>query len=164
MPNLEQQFTQAMFDIYRGAKTEAGYNAIIFLQHLAAISSRLIGEAGRATPLSQPQTGRFGDGVKDMPGTGWLGGRIAPALRGAVPERAVASLTNGVSQRFAPASWQRAPGRRHRQEPFRAKAEIKPRQLVGRHQAVCVEGKPSVYRPRPSISFPMVFASLTSTA
>ena len=41
------------------------------------------------------------------------------ALRRAVRERAVASLTNGVNQRFAPASWQRAPGRRHRQEPFR---------------------------------------------
>jgi hypothetical protein len=62
-----------------------------------------------------------------MPGTGWFGSRIAPALRGAVPERAVASLTNGVSQRFAPASWQRAPGRRHDQERFRAKAEIKPK-------------------------------------
>ena len=40
---------------------------------------------------------------------------------------AVASLPNGVSQRFAPASWQRAAGRRHGQERFRAKAEIKPK-------------------------------------
>ena len=36
-------------------------------------------------------------------------------------------LTNGVNQRFGPASWQRAPGPRHRPEPFRAKAEIKPK-------------------------------------
>jgi hypothetical protein len=35
MPSLEQQFTQAMFGIYRGAKTEAGYNATIFLQMIS---------------------------------------------------------------------------------------------------------------------------------
>ncbi|MBV8105467.1 MAG: hypothetical protein JO223_12760 [Hyphomicrobiales bacterium] len=32
MPNLEAQFTEAMFDIYRRAKAEAKYNATIFLQ------------------------------------------------------------------------------------------------------------------------------------
>jgi hypothetical protein len=35
MPSLEQQFTQAMFDIYRRAKTEAGYNASIFFQMIS---------------------------------------------------------------------------------------------------------------------------------
>jgi hypothetical protein len=35
MQSLEQQFTQAMFDIYRRAKTEAGYNATIFLQMIS---------------------------------------------------------------------------------------------------------------------------------
>jgi hypothetical protein len=35
MPSLEQQFTRAMFDIYRRAKTEAGYNATIFLQMIS---------------------------------------------------------------------------------------------------------------------------------
>ena len=47
--------------------------------------------------------------------TGWFGSPIAPALRGAVCERR-RCLTNGVNQSFSPpASWQRAPGRRHRQ-------------------------------------------------
>ena len=32
MPDLEAQFTAAMFDIYRLAKSEAKYNATIFLQ------------------------------------------------------------------------------------------------------------------------------------
>jgi len=32
MADLEAQFTQAMFDIYRRAKAEAKYNATIFLQ------------------------------------------------------------------------------------------------------------------------------------
>ena len=32
MQGLEEQFTQAMFDIYRKAKVEAKYNATIFLQ------------------------------------------------------------------------------------------------------------------------------------
>ncbi len=32
MKTPEQEFTQAMFDVYRRAKTEAGYNASIFLQ------------------------------------------------------------------------------------------------------------------------------------
>ena len=31
MQGLDHQFTQAMFDVYRRAKTEAGYNATIFL-------------------------------------------------------------------------------------------------------------------------------------
>jgi hypothetical protein len=35
MPSLEQQFTQAMFDIYRRAKTEADYNASIFFQMIS---------------------------------------------------------------------------------------------------------------------------------
>lgn len=35
MQSLEQQFTQAMFDIYRRAKSEAGYNATIFLQMIS---------------------------------------------------------------------------------------------------------------------------------
>ena len=35
MPGLEQQFTQVMFDISRHAKTEAGYNATIFLQMIS---------------------------------------------------------------------------------------------------------------------------------
>jgi hypothetical protein len=35
MRSVEQQFTQAMFDICRRAKTEAGYNAIIFLQMIS---------------------------------------------------------------------------------------------------------------------------------
>jgi hypothetical protein len=34
MANLETQFDQAMFDVYRRAKDEAGYNATIFLQML----------------------------------------------------------------------------------------------------------------------------------
>lgn len=34
MPNLETQFDNAMFDVYRRAKEEAGYNATIFLQML----------------------------------------------------------------------------------------------------------------------------------
>ncbi len=34
MPNLEAQFEQAMFNIYRRAKDEAGYPANIFLQML----------------------------------------------------------------------------------------------------------------------------------
>lgn len=34
MKKLEQQFDEAMFDIYRRAKKEAGYNATIFLQML----------------------------------------------------------------------------------------------------------------------------------
>jgi hypothetical protein len=32
MPDLEAQFTEAMFDVYRRAKSEAKYNATIFLQ------------------------------------------------------------------------------------------------------------------------------------
>jgi len=32
MPTLDQEFTQAMFDIYRRLKVEAGYNASIFFQ------------------------------------------------------------------------------------------------------------------------------------
>jgi hypothetical protein len=35
MRSLEQQLTQAMFDIYRRAKSEAGYNATIFLQMIS---------------------------------------------------------------------------------------------------------------------------------
>jgi hypothetical protein len=35
MPSLEQEFTQAMFDIYRRAKVEAGYNASIFFQMIS---------------------------------------------------------------------------------------------------------------------------------
>ena len=35
MPSLEQEFTQAMFDIYRRAKIEAGYNASIFFQMIS---------------------------------------------------------------------------------------------------------------------------------
>jgi hypothetical protein len=35
MANLETQFAQAMFDIYRRAKLEAKYNATIFLQMLS---------------------------------------------------------------------------------------------------------------------------------
>ncbi|MES1200984.1 MAG: hypothetical protein ABUS57_06000 [Pseudomonadota bacterium] len=34
MPELEKQFTQAMFEIYRRAKDEANYSANIFLQML----------------------------------------------------------------------------------------------------------------------------------
>ncbi|MGV3554227.1 MAG: hypothetical protein ACO1OD_03120 [Croceibacterium sp.] len=34
MDGLETQFTAAMFDVYRRAKDEAGYNATIFLQML----------------------------------------------------------------------------------------------------------------------------------
>lgn len=34
MTNLEKQFDQAMFDVYRRAKDEAGYTATIFLQML----------------------------------------------------------------------------------------------------------------------------------
>lgn len=34
MANLEEQFDQAMFDVYRRAKEEAGYNATLFLQML----------------------------------------------------------------------------------------------------------------------------------
>jgi hypothetical protein len=34
MPDLEAQFGEAMFDIYRRAKTEAKYNATVFLQML----------------------------------------------------------------------------------------------------------------------------------
>jgi hypothetical protein len=58
MPNLEQQFTQAMFDIYRRAKTEAGYNASIFLQMISDrggvdTAKRLSTRANRrtATPI-----------------------------------------------------------------------------------------------------------------
>ena len=36
MPSLEQEFTQAMFDIYRRAKVEAGYNASIFFHDLGS--------------------------------------------------------------------------------------------------------------------------------
>ena len=32
MPDLSKQFDAAMFDIYRRAKQEAGYNATIFLR------------------------------------------------------------------------------------------------------------------------------------
>jgi len=32
MPSLEKEFTQAMFDIYRCTKVEAGCNASIFFQ------------------------------------------------------------------------------------------------------------------------------------
>ena len=35
MPDLEAQFTEAMFTIYRRAKSEAHYNATIFLQMIA---------------------------------------------------------------------------------------------------------------------------------
>jgi len=35
MQKLEEQFTQAMFEIYRVAKAEAKYNATIFLQMIA---------------------------------------------------------------------------------------------------------------------------------
>ena len=34
MADLDTQFDQAMFDVYRCAKVEAGYNATIFLQML----------------------------------------------------------------------------------------------------------------------------------
>lgn len=34
MPDLKAQFDTAMFDIYRRAKAEAGYNANLFLQML----------------------------------------------------------------------------------------------------------------------------------
>lgn len=34
MANIEAQFDQAMFDVYRRAKDEAAYNATIFLQML----------------------------------------------------------------------------------------------------------------------------------
>jgi hypothetical protein len=34
MANIETQFDQAMFEVYRRAKDEAGYNATIFLQML----------------------------------------------------------------------------------------------------------------------------------
>ena len=34
MADLDKQFTEAMFDIYRRAKSEARYNATIFLQML----------------------------------------------------------------------------------------------------------------------------------
>jgi len=34
MADLEAQFTEAMFDVYRRAKTEAKYNATVFLQML----------------------------------------------------------------------------------------------------------------------------------
>lgn len=34
MADIETQFDQAMFDVYRRAKDEAGYNATIFLQML----------------------------------------------------------------------------------------------------------------------------------
>jgi hypothetical protein len=36
MPNLDAQFTEAMFTIYRRAKTEAKYNATVFYQMLAS--------------------------------------------------------------------------------------------------------------------------------
>lgn len=35
MFSLEQQFTEAMFDIHRRAKTEEGYNATIFFQMIS---------------------------------------------------------------------------------------------------------------------------------
>jgi hypothetical protein len=58
MPNLKQQFTQAMFDIYRRAKTEAGYNATIFLQHLAAILLAPAGRSGTGNPTKPaPKSG-----------------------------------------------------------------------------------------------------------
>jgi hypothetical protein len=34
MANIDAQFDQAMFDVYRRAKEEAGYNATMFLQML----------------------------------------------------------------------------------------------------------------------------------
>lgn len=35
MKKIEQQFDQAMFEIYRRAKEEAGYNATLFLQMIS---------------------------------------------------------------------------------------------------------------------------------
>jgi hypothetical protein len=56
------------------------------------------------------------------------------------------------SRRWLPARPQRSQSMRtmskgnwpSKREPFRAKAELKPKQLVGRWQAVCVEGQPQV--------------------
>jgi hypothetical protein len=55
MPNLEQQFTQAMFDIYRRAKTEAGYNATIFLQMISDRGG--VDTAKRLINASKPSDG-----------------------------------------------------------------------------------------------------------
>jgi hypothetical protein len=55
MQTLEQQFTQAMFDIYRRAKTEAGYNATIFLQMISDRGG--VDTAKRLIGASRPSDG-----------------------------------------------------------------------------------------------------------
>lgn len=39
MADLEMQFTRAMFDVYRRAKSEARYNATIFLQMITTMAA-----------------------------------------------------------------------------------------------------------------------------
>jgi len=51
MPDLEAQFTEAMFDIYRRAKSEAKYNATIFLQMITDNGGR----ATAKTLINAPQ-------------------------------------------------------------------------------------------------------------
>jgi hypothetical protein len=55
MPNLDAQFDQAMFDVYRRAKDEAGYNATIFLQMLTD-------DGGRRTAKTLINAARPSDG------------------------------------------------------------------------------------------------------
>ena len=55
MQSLEHQFTQAMFGIYRRAKTEASYNATIFLQMISDRGG--VDTAKRLINASKPSDG-----------------------------------------------------------------------------------------------------------
>ncbi|HEY5336579.1 MAG TPA: hypothetical protein VIJ85_00120 [Rhizomicrobium sp.] len=59
MADLEAQFTEAMFDIYRRAKAEAKYNATIFLQMITD-------NGGRATAKTLINAARPSDGYTEL--------------------------------------------------------------------------------------------------
>lgn len=59
MADLEAQFTEAMFDIYRRAKAEAKYNATIFLQ-------MIMDNGGRATAKTLINTAKPSDGYTEL--------------------------------------------------------------------------------------------------
>ena len=51
MPDLEAQFTEAMFNVYRRAKAEAKYNATLFLQMVTDNGGRMTAK----TLINAPQ-------------------------------------------------------------------------------------------------------------